>query len=144
MRQCIVPHEFDPVLEILVLPQTSVVSGRGMDGLRTRQVIMGVRGRSPWRLCTENASFISKSRLAHPKCWASSAPKNRYGKIRSENASDERRPAIKAHGTAGRDLEAVGAVPNVDDTEGTASEDQWFGRGSHGWFEHLRKRLGRG
>jgi hypothetical protein len=37
-------------------------------------------------------------------------------------------------------MEAAGADANADDTEGTPSEDTWFGRGSHGWFDHLLKR----
>jgi hypothetical protein len=49
---------------------------------------------------------------------------------------------MKARGEAKKDIEAVGGDPNVDDTEGKASEDTWFGRGSHGWFDRLLKRRG--
>ncbi len=50
---------------------------------------------------------------------------------------------MKAHGKTKEALEAVGADPNVDDTEGTPSEDRWFGGGSHGWWDRLRERLGK-
>ncbi|HEY3941264.1 MAG TPA: hypothetical protein VGL60_02155 [Acidimicrobiales bacterium] len=49
----------------------------------------------------------------------------------------------RAHGKARRELEVVGADPATDDTEGTASEDRWLGRGSHGWWDRLLKKLGR-
>jgi hypothetical protein len=48
---------------------------------------------------------------------------------------------MKAHGKTKSALESVGADPNVDDTEGTTSEDRWFGAGSHGWWDNLMKRL---
>lgn len=37
----------------------------------------------------------------------------------------------------------MGADPAKDDSEGTATEDTWLGRGSHGWFDRLLKRLGK-
>jgi hypothetical protein len=51
----------------------------------------------------------------------------------------------RAHGQAKKELEQVGADPNVDDTEGTPREDTWVGRGahSHGWFEALLRKWGK-
>jgi hypothetical protein len=48
---------------------------------------------------------------------------------------------MKAHGATKRALELNGADPNKDDVEGTANEDSWLSRGSHGWFDRLRQRL---
>jgi hypothetical protein len=50
---------------------------------------------------------------------------------------------VKAHGKTKEALEAIGADPNVDDTEGTASEDRWFGRGRHGWWDGILQRFGK-
>lgn len=50
---------------------------------------------------------------------------------------------MKAHGKARRQMEALGQDPNRDDTEGTPTEDRWFGGGSHGWLDRLRRRLRR-
>lgn len=53
-------------------------------------------------------------------------------------------PAMtKARGATKRELEAVRADPSKDDTEGTTSEDRWFGRGRHGWFDRLLHTLRR-
>ncbi|HVX20301.1 MAG TPA: hypothetical protein VHB02_03030 [Acidimicrobiales bacterium] len=49
----------------------------------------------------------------------------------------------KAHGDTKHQLEDVGADPATDDSEGTESEDRWFGRGSHGWWDRLLKRARR-
>ncbi len=49
----------------------------------------------------------------------------------------------KAHGKAKSELERTGADPHVDDTEGTAREDTWFGRGSHGWSDALLRTWGK-
>jgi hypothetical protein len=51
---------------------------------------------------------------------------------------------MKTHGKARREIEATGADPNVNDTEGTTSEDRWLGRGSHGVFDRLLKAMRRG
>jgi hypothetical protein len=48
---------------------------------------------------------------------------------------------MKAHGTAKKQIEAVGGDANVDDTEGTTSEDRWLGRGSHGIWDRMLKKL---
>ena len=48
---------------------------------------------------------------------------------------------MKAHGTAKKAIEAVGGDPNVDDTEGSTNEDRWFGRGSHGRWDRMLKKL---
>jgi hypothetical protein len=50
---------------------------------------------------------------------------------------------MKAHGKTKREIVAAGGDANTDDTEGTTSEDKWFGRGSHGWFDRLLKRRGK-
>jgi hypothetical protein len=55
-------------------------------------------------------------------------------RILARGKVDER---VKARGEAKKELETAGSDPNVDDTEGTASEDTWLGRGSHGWFDRL-------
>jgi hypothetical protein len=49
----------------------------------------------------------------------------------------------KAHGKTKTELEQAGADPNTGDTEGSAREDAWFGRGSHGWFDTLLRRWGK-
>jgi len=50
---------------------------------------------------------------------------------------------MRAHGRAKEELEAQGADPAKDDTEGRPSEDRWLGRGSHGWYDRLLARLRR-
>lgn len=50
----------------------------------------------------------------------------------------------KARGTTKQELERIGADPQKDDSEGSAIEDRWFGRGSHGWWDRLLKRMGKG
>ncbi len=47
----------------------------------------------------------------------------------------------KARGRARRELEQVGADPAKDDTEGKQGEDTILGRGRHGWWDQLLKRL---
>jgi hypothetical protein len=37
----------------------------------------------------------------------------------------------------------MGGSAAQDDSEGTSSEDRWFGRGSHGWWDRLLRRLGK-
>jgi hypothetical protein len=39
-------------------------------------------------------------------------------------------------------LEGADADPNVDDSEGSAREDTWLGRGSHGWFDRFLRQPG--
>jgi hypothetical protein len=48
---------------------------------------------------------------------------------------------MKTHGKTKEEIEAIGGDPNVDDTEGKPSEDRWFGRGGHGLWDRVLKRL---
>lgn len=46
----------------------------------------------------------------------------------------------KAHGRARVELEKQGADPEVDDVEGTASEDTWFRQGARRWLKALLRK----
>ena len=130
------------VIDLLEALQASVKKAGG------RSTASAKKGGATKRAPAKSTPARKKASKATAKTTRKAPAKKRATPATRRKASwsriNLRRHAMLAHGRAKEEIEAAGGDPNVDDSEGKASEDRWLGGGSHGWFDRLLRRRPKG